>query len=145
MRRGFALAIGLTMCLESGAPAQESANVVRGTWAATSGTGLAFRGAWSAQPHPEVAGAVYGSWAIFDKANRPVLQGTWSAEKDAGGWQGVWSARTPSDRVYSGTWRAALEDMKGGTLMQMLERTLTSQVSGTWRYGPLTGSWWLGN
>jgi len=85
--------------------------------------------------------------------NRIVLEGTWSAAKSPGGWQGTWSARawtrqsssgrsTPG-RLYTGTWQAAMRDPKARTLAEMFQRTLEQQIAGSWRSGPLAGHWWL--
>jgi hypothetical protein len=104
--------------------------------------GLTLRGQWSAQPHPEIPNAAHGSWTVLSGANQIVLQGTWSADKIAGGWRGAWSARTSANRVFSGTWEASA-DLEGDTLMKMLRQTFEKQIAGSWRYGRLTGYWWL--
>ena len=135
--------LALVLLLTAGAVAQAPSQVVRGTWVASAESGPTLRGQWSAQPHPEVPNAAYGSWTILNGSNQIVLQGTWSAEKTAGVWRGAWSARTSADRVFSGTWEASADNLEGDTLMEMLQQTLTKQIAGSWRYGRLTGHWWL--
>jgi hypothetical protein len=135
--------LALVVLLAAGSLAQEPAQVVRGTWVAGAGSGVTWRGQWSAQPHPDVPGAAYGSWTILSRASQIVLQGTWSADKTAGAWRGAWSARTSANRVFSGTWETSADDLDGDTLMEMLQQTLAKQIAGSWRYGRLTGPWWL--
>jgi hypothetical protein len=134
------LALGLLLTV--GVFAQDPSQVVRGTWVASAESGLTLRGQWSAQPHPEIPNAAYGSWTILSGATQIVLQGTWSADKSAEGWRGAWSARTSANRVFSGTWEAPA-DLEGETLMEMLQQTFGKPSAGSGRYGRLAGYWWL--
>jgi hypothetical protein len=133
----------LALLLAAGLVAQEPSQVVRGTWTASAGSGLVLRGQWSAQPHPDSPDAAYGSWTILGASGQVVLQGTWSAAKSRGAWRGEWSARTSANRIYSGTWDAEGADLGSGDIMAMLQRAIVKQVAGSWRYGGLSGHWWL--
>jgi len=74
-----------------------------------------------------------------------VLQGTWSAQKSAAGWQGTWSARTLQGQSVAGTWTANLADFKGKTFEDMLQRAAEKQIAGFWRSARMQGYWWLQN
>jgi hypothetical protein len=104
---------------------------------------MVAQGVWSAQVHPDVANAAFGSWAIVDGGNRVILQGTWTAERSAVAWRGGWSARIATGQTLSGTWEAALDDRadNGDGVMDLLKLSLQQAVAGSWRYGGLTGSW----
>jgi hypothetical protein len=142
-RRTIAIAALLTWCAFAQAPP-----VLHGTWTATAGPTQVYRGSWSAQPLPDNPNAVRGSWTLVNGVNQVVLEGTWSAEKSVGGWQGTWSARIltrPSSpgRLVSGTWQATTGDSSGKTLAEMLQHTMQRQVTGSWRSGRLAGNWSL--
>jgi hypothetical protein len=136
------LTLIVTSVLSVGVLTQKPGEVFHGTWTATGGS-VVLRGNWSAQAHPSIANAVHGSWTLNNANFRVVLQGTWLAEKSSEGWRGRWTARTASGRDYSGAWETALPDVRNGTLVDMLQRTVEEQITGSWRYGRLTGNWWL--
>jgi hypothetical protein len=139
----------LTLC----AFAQEPPPAIRGTWTATAGPNQVFRGNWSAAFLSSTSNAAQGSWVLLNNANQVVLEGTWSAEKSARGWQGRWSARiatgrasprgSSAGRLVSGTWQAEMKDPKTKSLAELLQRTLQDQITGSWRSGGLEGHWWL--
>jgi hypothetical protein len=144
----------LALLLSLVAVRQESSIVQRGTWTATAGPSAAqvMRGSWSAETLSGTPNAARGSWTLLNASNEVVLEGTWSAAKSSsGGWQGTWSARvvtrlptggsTPG-RVFSGTWQLTTE-VNGKTLTKMFQRTLETEVAGSWRSARLTGNWWL--
>ena len=130
---------------------QQPAVQLQGSWTASSGSAHAFRGTWSAEVRRETADTARGSWTVLDAGNSIVLQRTWSARKDARGWQGSWSAvvvsraagRSASGPPMSGTWKADTETAATGTLLEMLQRTIDRSVGGTWRSGSLGGQWAL--
>jgi hypothetical protein len=144
----------LTLLLSLVAVGQVASIVQRGTWTATAGPSAAqvMRGSWSAETRAATPNAAGGSWTLLNTSNEVVLEGTWSAVKSAGGgWQGTWSARavmrlptgrsTPG-RAFSGTWQVTTE-VNGKTLTEMFQRTLETEVAGSWRSSGVTGNWWL--
>jgi hypothetical protein len=141
-RRTIAMATLLVCCAFAQVPP-----VLHGTWTATAGPTQVYRGSWSAQPLPDKPNTVRGSWTLVNGANQVVVEGSWSAEKSVGGWQGTWSARIltrPSSpgRLVSGTW-ATTGDSSSKTLTEMLQYTMQRQVTGSWRSGRLAGNWSL--
>jgi hypothetical protein len=102
-----------------------------------------FRGAWSAETSAHSPNSARGSWTLTNDANETILEGTWSAQKTTGDWQGTWTARTRNGRSLSGTWNADLPDLGPKSLQNMFERTLSKQVAGSWRSGHDQGYWWL--
>jgi hypothetical protein len=128
--------------LVSYAVAQQAPAVLQGSWIATTGPNRYLRGRWFAQVLPATKNAAIGSWTLFNERNQTVLEGTWSARKTAGGWQGAWSARIKGRRV-SGTWNLAMADFNGKTFEDMLKRTAEKQIGGSWQSGRAQGNWWL--
>jgi hypothetical protein len=138
------------------ASAQQPAPALRGSWTATVGAKQVYRGSWSAQVLIETANRAQGAWALLNATHQIVLEGTWSAEKSARGWNGTWSARVvtrqsgsgraasgQSGQLLSGTWQTAAADSKNKTLADMLQSTIERQVSGSWQGGRRNGSWSL--
>ena len=143
----------VTLLLSSYVLAQQAAPVLRGTWTASAGPKQIFRGAWSAQALPNRPNSVIGSWTLLNDARQIGMEGTWSAEKSARGWQGTWSARvltgrSPSGRSsygapISGSWQTETPASDIRTFSELLQRTLEKEVAGSWRRGALAGYWWL--
>jgi hypothetical protein len=133
----------VVLLLTCGIFGQEPVHTLRGSWIASADSGMVLRGTWTGQAHPDNPSAASGSWTLVNDRNAVVLQGTWAADRTGAGWRGRWSARTTTGQTFSGTWQAALADVKAGTVMEMLQRTLKQQVDGSWRYGRLAGHWWL--
>jgi len=104
-------------------PPHNSSKIFRGSWTASAGPTQIFRGAWSAETSAHNSNSAVGSWTLTNDANEIILEGTWSAQKAAEGWQGTWTARTRNGRSLSGTWNADLPDLGR-------ERSL-----GQWRLG----------
>jgi len=132
-----------TLLLGSPALVGQEPPVLRGEWAATSGSTQTLRGQWIGQALPAQPNAVHGSWTLASGAGRTVLSGTWSARKRGQGWRGTWSARDRYSRTYSGTWKAGETNVRGKSLQGLLEQTLKNQISGSWRSRRLHGQWWL--
>lgn len=145
--------LAVALLLASGALAQQPAPVLRGTWTATAGPNRTLSGAWSAQTLPNRPNGVIGSWTLLNDAHLIMMEGTWSAEKSARGWQGTWSARvltgrSPSGRSsygapISGSWQTETPASDIRTFSELLQRTLEKEVAGSWRRGALAGYWWL--
>src|SRR5262245_9774856 len=113
--------LALVLLLASSAIAQRPQLVFTGTWTATAGPNNVLRGSWSAQTLDSTPNAANGSWLLFDDSRRPVLQGTWSAEKLPKGWSGRWSARIQASAAARGAGAAA-----GAT------SGFGSSITGTW-------------
>ena len=114
---------------------------LRGTWAASSGSGQRLAGAWTAEAHPESGGAT-GTWALYDAAGKILMQGGWSASKSLKAWDGAWRASIAGRTgEYSGTWTAQTPLKPETSLVQMLESALRAVVTGTWKAGGNSGSW----
>jgi hypothetical protein len=122
--------------------AQEEAPVFQGNWTATAGT-MTLRGAWSGQVLPGRTDAAHGSWTLDSDTGGRLMQGTWSAGKRRGRWEGTWSARTSQDRIFKGTWAAYMTGTEAETLADLLEATLGKYIAGTWRSAGRQGGWWL--
>ena len=125
--------------------AQRSADPIRGSWAATAAAGT-LQGTWTAEPVPNRPDAAQGTWSLI-QANQVLASGTWSAAKAAGLWNGTWQARIATGgspgQSLSGTWRATVTAKDSGMLIDLLKKTLSEQVSGTWARGAQGGAWSL--
>lgn len=122
---------------------QQAPSTPQGSWIATAESNRVFRGHWLAHVLPDARNAASGTWTLVNDNNQVVLEGTWSARKSAGGWQGTWSARIRNGRPLTGTWQAALGDFNGKTFEDMLKRAAEKQISGSWQSGRAQGNWWL--
>lgn len=116
---------------------------LRGSWVATAGESRTFRGRWTGQALPGQPNALQGSWTLSDEFGKPQAWGTWSARRRGQGWAGTWSAQDQNQRQVSGTWKADGGGIGGRNLQQLIERTLATEVSGSWQSGRLQGNWWL--
>src|SRR5262245_9933374 len=92
-----------------------------GTWTATTAAKRTYRGTWSARTLPAAPNVAEGSWRMLSPTNQTMMEGTWSAQKTDGAWQGTWAARVTmgrfaSGRTFTGTWQAALPGFDGRTL-----------------------------
>ena len=150
----FALkSLAVALLLSAGLLARQPAPILQGTWTATVEPKQVLRGAWSAQALPGQPNAAIGSWTLINDARQVVMEGTWSADKSARGWQGTWSARVLTGRsaaggpLYgaptSGTWQTQAPESDVRTLAELLQRTLEKEIAGSWRHNQLTGYWWL--
>lgn len=113
----------------------------RGTWSASAGSGgRAFGGTWDATlgEDPDTA---FGSWSVLDQAGTTLASGTWSARKEQKIWRGAWKARTASNQVLSGTWRAQSPLPATAHLSGLLESAIAKPASGTWSMGAASGAW----
>jgi hypothetical protein len=114
----------------------------RGTWSATVGNGgTVFGGTWDASESDKPDTGL-GSWTVKDQEGADVAAGTWAARKDAKIWRGNWQARTPSGRVYSGTWRAQSHLPSSSSFSQLLESAMSKMASGTWRMAAAYAGRW---
>jgi len=121
----------------------QDTQVLRGSWVATAGKSGTFRGRWTGQALPGQPNALQGSWTLSDEFGKPQAWGTWSARRRGQSWAGTWSAQDQNRRQVSGTWKAEDGGMEARNLQQLIERTLSTEVSGSWQSGKLQGYWWL--
>ena len=122
---------------------QEAPSRLSGSWMASTGAERYLRGTWSAEISAENRNAARGSWTLVSDAGVIVMEGTWSARKTAGVWQGTWTARVSNGGALSGSWSADLAGFAGKTIAEMLGRTAEKQVAGSWQSGRYQGYWWL--
>lgn len=135
--------VAVSLLVSCCALAQPTSPVFRGSWLATAGRSQVLRGRWSGQALSSTRNAAKGSWTLISDANLMLLEGTWSAQKSSGGWQGTWSARTLQGRSFSGTWEAGMADFNAKTFEEMLKRTTQKAIAGGWRSGRSRGNWRL--
>ena len=117
--------------------------VLQGSWVATAGESRTFRGRWIGQALPGQPDVLQGSWTLSDEFGKTQAWGTWSARRRGQTWAGTWSAQDQNRRQVSGTWKAEGGGTGGRNLQQLMERTLSTEVSGSWQSGRLQGYWWL--
>ena len=127
---------------------QPPSSAIRGSWSATAGPNQVFQGTWTAEPVSGDRNAAQGSWTLLNRSNQVAAQGTWSAVKTARVWSGTWQARVlakngATSQLLSGNWRTQLSDGDVRTLRDLLQKTLSDQVNGTWSSGRLAGAWSL--
>jgi hypothetical protein len=133
----------LGLILGSCALAQVAPTVLVGSWTATAGPSQTFRGKWSGESSSRNLNAARGSWTLLNEAGEVLLEGTWSAQKTGQSWQGTWTARPMKGQSLSGTWTADAANLNAESLAEMLDRTATKEVAGSWRSGRYRGNWWL--
>jgi len=128
--------------------AQSPSTAIRGSWSATAGPSQVFQDTWTAEPGSGDPDAAQGTWTLMNRSNQIVAQGTWSAVKTARVWSGSWRARVltksgATSRLLSGNWRTQIGDADVRTLQELLHKTLSDVVNGTWGSGRLAGAWSL--
>jgi hypothetical protein len=120
---------------------QQSAPSYRGSWTATAGTQL-LRGTWTGRLLAGRPNAARGTWELAGETGAILMRGTWSAEHAEHTWRGTFSARTRG-RVFSGKWKADLQQAAAQTFEEMLQRTMEKEVTGAWESGASFGHWSL--
>src|SRR5262245_2415412 len=94
------------------------------TWSAVTASGRTLTGTWSIATSD--AGSASGTWTWHDAADKPVVRGTWSAEKFSTGWNGAWRAVVDGENTeYSGTWTAALGVADRNRLADLVEAAIS--------------------
>jgi hypothetical protein len=131
------------LLLSSCALAQEASPVLGGSWTATAGSSQTFHGRWSGQTSLHNPSVAEGSWTLLNEKGEVVLEGTWSAKKTGHDLQGTWTARPTKGQAFSGTWAADAANLNAESFAEMLQRTATNEVGGSWRSGRYEGDWWL--
>src|SRR5205085_3531654 len=118
----------LVLCLSLFAAAQPPPAAIEGTWKASVGD-VVFHGKWTAVLRSATPNAANGAWTLLNDSNDVMTQGTWSARKQASGWQGTFTARAKTGGPYSGVWSAALNRSTAKSLSDMLRSALEKEVS----------------
>src|SRR5262245_27368284 len=121
----------------------QSQPTLRGGWSATAAPNRVFQGTWTAKPVPGNPEASQGSWTLVNGSNQIVARGAGAAVTTARVWSGTWQARVATGQLLSGSWRTQVADASVRTLGELLQKTLSDQVNGTWARGRLTGAWSL--
>jgi len=126
----------------------QSTSTIRGGWSATVGPNQILQGTWTADLAPANPNSAQGSWTLLNQSNQIAARGTWSAAKTEKVWSGSWQARVvtaagATGRLFSGSWRTEISDVDVRSLIELLEKTLREQVSGSWTSGRLGGAWSL--
>jgi hypothetical protein len=124
-------------------PRDQGTSTYSGTWTASVGESRTLHGRWIGEVIPQDPSSAHGSWTLAGPSGKAALTGTWAAHKTPKGWHGTWSAKTAAGRTAAGTWKADLTSNSKATLQDFMELLLDQALSGTWRSGRLSGSWWL--
>jgi hypothetical protein len=111
-----------------------------GNWSATSTSGAAFRGSWTAVPDSN-GSTVRGTWTLIDGNGAKIAEGGWTAAKAATEWSGAWRAKAAGHaEEYTGTWTSTV-DVKSGRFNDLFEKAIEAAVSGAWGLGGKSGAW----
>lgn len=114
---------------------------VRGSWSASSRTGLTLGGTWTATADPKT-GSVTGAWTLIDEKGTIVRRGAWSAAKSPKGWTGAWRAAVSGSKgEYAGTWSADVDLEPDVRFADLFELAVKTVVSGAWQVGRQSGAW----
>jgi hypothetical protein len=111
------------------------------TWAARTGDGKTFNGTWTVAPNSS-QNAAGGGWILRDSNGAPVMRGTWTAEKHATGWNGVWRAAVEGRQgEHTGSWSAEFSHMRNARFAELFEAAAKEAIRGLWTGGNDSGSW----
>jgi hypothetical protein len=122
-------------------PAGEEQSGPANTWSATSRSGLALGGTWTANADAKT-GHVTGRWTLIDPSGRTVARGGWSAVKSPSGWRGMWRANVDGSQLeYSGNWSTVVDLGSKAALGSLFEKAVATVVGGRWRSGGHSGAW----
>ncbi len=141
-RAGAVLNLGLALVVLAAARGEDP-QVLRGEWVATAEPDRTYRGRWIGQALPGQPDALHGSWTLSGQGGRTILRGTWEARRTGRGWSGTWSAEDQTGRKLSGRWQSEAEGARGVGFEDLLKRTLSERISGSWQTRGRSGHWWL--
>lgn len=111
------------------------------TWSARTADGKTFSGTWSLAPDSSGKSAG-GAWTLTGPGGATLMRGTWSADKHATGWNGVWRATVEGrSGEYTGSWSAELAHVRNAPLTELFQAAVKQAVSGLWTGGHESGSW----
>jgi Bacterial SH3 domain len=111
------------------------------TWAARTGDGKTFNGTWTVAPNSS-QNAASGWWTLSDGNGAPVMRGSWTAEKHATGWNGVWRAAIEGGQgEHTGSWSAEFSHMRNARFAELFEAAAKEAIRGLWTGGNDSGSW----
>jgi hypothetical protein len=111
------------------------------TWAARTGDGKTFNGTWTIAPNSSHnCGRGWGT--LGDGSGKTVIRGSWSAEKHATGWNGVWRASVEGrPGEHTGSWSAEFSHMRNARFAELFEAAAKETIRGLWTGGNDSGSW----
>lgn len=111
------------------------------TWSARTSNGRIFNGAWSIATGTTNSTAS-GGWTLSNSSGAVVMRGTWSLEKHATGWNGVWHATFEGrDGELTGSWSADLPHVRNAPFIEMFEAATKEALQGLWTGASESGSW----
>jgi hypothetical protein len=111
------------------------------TWTARTGDGTTLNGTWSVAPKSS-SGAAGGAWTLNDGSGATVMHGTWTAEKHATGWNGVWRASVEGRQdAHTGSWSAEFPHMRNARFAELFEAAAKEAIRGLWTGGNDSGTW----
>jgi hypothetical protein len=111
------------------------------TWAARTAGGRTFGGTWSVAPNSTQRSAS-GAWTLSDARGATVMRGSWSADKHATGWNGVWRAQVEGrEGERRGSWSADLPHLRNAPFSELFEAAAREAIRGLWTGGNESGSW----
>lgn len=111
------------------------------TWSARTADGRIYTGTWSVAPDSTRRSAS-GGWTLAGPDGSTVMRGTWSADKHATGWNGVWHARIEGrDSELSGSWSADLPHIGNPHFSELFAAAARNAIHGLWTGGRYSGSW----
>ena len=111
------------------------------TWAARTGEGKTFNGTWSIAPDSSSKSAS-GAWTLSGAEGVTVMRGTWSAEKHATGWNGIWRASVEGRQgEYTGSWSSEISHIRNARFAELFEAAAKEAVRGLWTGANQSGSW----
>ena len=111
------------------------------TWAARTGDGKTFNGTWSVAPNA-TSSAASGVWTLNDGSGATIMRGTWTAEKHATGWNGVWRASVEGRQGdHTGSWSAEFPHVRNARFAELFEAAAKEAIRGLWTGGNDSGSW----
>ena len=111
------------------------------TWAARTGDGRTLNGTWTVGANSS-SSAAGGGWTLSDGSGTTMMRGSWSAEKHATGWNGVWRAAIDGrNGDYTGSWSAEFPHVSNARFAELFEAAAKEAIRGLWTGGSDSGAW----
>jgi len=111
------------------------------TWAARTSDGKTFNGTWSVAVDSSSKSA-NGGWTLSGPDGTTIMRGTWSADKHATGWNGVWRAAVEGRQgEFGGSWSSELSHVRNPRFGELFEAAAKEVVRGLWTGANDSGSW----
>lgn len=110
-------------------------------WAAITGDGKKFSGAWSVAAN-STARSARGFWTLRDGEGNTSARGAWTAEMHATGWNGTWRAKAENGQGEStGSWSAEFPQTRNVRFADLFEAAAKEAIRGLWTGGSASGNW----